>query len=204
MSVATASLITLTEAKLFPGMGSLPATDEALIEALIDAASLDFETHWDNYGVQRSVAEKYTYHQIITEAPNYDKIWLRKFPIASITSIADPAANTIDSDEYVIDYDIGCLRSTAEWGWDVPLDSNGFESYWTITYTPGRVANTAAVPANIKLACKMWTAILYKNATQNVQSKSVGDFSITYKGSVDGGLPDQIKRMISAWKKRDA
>jgi uncharacterized phiE125 gp8 family phage protein len=199
MSVASTALITLAEAKLFPGLSTLAAADEAIVEALIDAASMDFEKEWDNYGIQRAVTEDYTYQEIKTRSKKANTIWLRKFPIVSVASITDPAGNTIDSDEYWIDKQLGALRTTG--GWAIPQDTNGFASYWTIVYTAGRTANTAAVPANIKLACKMWTLELYKNPGQNVKSKSVGDLSITYKEGSGKGLPDQIKRMISCWKK---
>jgi hypothetical protein len=199
MSVSSAALITLPEAKLFPGLASLALADESLLEALIDAASLDFEKEWDNYGVQRSVTEDHTYKEIRARSRSADIIWLRKYPIVSITSITDPAGNTVASTEYWIDKQLGALRTTG--GWTIPQDSNGFETYWTVIYTAGRVASIAAVPANIKLACKMWVAELYKNPTQNVKSKSVGDLSITYREGSSEGLPDQIRRMISCWKK---
>lgn len=199
----TADLITLAEAKVFPGMGSLPATDEAIVSALITAVSLDFEREWDNYGVQREVTERYSYRAIKAGLWNADTIWLHKFPVVSVTSITDPDGNTIDADDYWIDKDVGCLRILG--GWTIPQDSNGFATYWTIVYTAGRVASVSDVPTNIKLACKMWVAMLYRDPTQNVKSKSVGDLAITYKdGSKAGSLPNHIRAMISCWKKQDA
>jgi uncharacterized phiE125 gp8 family phage protein len=202
MTIATTALITLAEAKAFRGLAGLPAADEPLIETLIDAASVDFEKEWQNAGVQREFTERYTHREIKAGSRSADTIWLQHFPIISVTSITDPAGNTIESDDYWIDKDMGALRTTG--GWDIPQDSNGFETYWTIVYTAGRVANTAAVPANIKLACKMWVAMLYKSPTQDVKSKSVGDLSITYKDGSSESLPDQIRRMIWGWKKEDA
>ncbi len=204
-------LVSLTELKLFPGLASAPSSDDSILLALIDAASLDFEKEWQSPGVQRSFTENYTYREIVS-LRHPDTIWLRQMPVVSVTSITDPAGNTVDSDEYWIDKDVGALRSfsTGMVGlcgcWDIPVDANGYESYWIIVYTAGRVAATANVPANIKLACKMWVSMLYKDPTQNISSKSVGDLSITYKyrGPNDEGLPDQIRRMISCWKKVDA
>jgi len=210
MAVSDYALITLAEAKVFPGLAALPAADEGVVEALIDAVSFDFEAYWDNYGVQRAVAERYTYREIIRESPNYDTIWLRRYPIISVSDIRDQYANTITSSDYWIDADVGALRCTEWAGWDVPTNSGGYNTYWTIGYTAGHVANTAAVPANIKLAAKMRIAQLYKSPTQDVSAKSVEDLSITYKqaggmsGSEDTGLPIAIQRLIAPWKKREA
>jgi len=195
---STYDLITLAEAQTFPGMSN---ADVSILAALITAASLDFETFWDNYGVQRQVAERYSYREIKISSAHANTIWLRKLPIVSVASIVDQDSNAILSTDYWIDYDLGALRTTG--GWYIPHDANGFETYWTVTYTAGRVADTASVPANIKHACKMWVAELFKNSSQNVTSKSVGDLRISYK-ETKGDLPDQIKRMIGAWKKADA
>lgn len=195
------ALITLGELKTFPGLASAPASEDDILQAMIDAASLDFEAYWDNYGVQRSVTEKHTYREIRRATPNADKIQLDKYPIVLVTSITDPAGNTIGPDDYWIDADIGALRANG--GWTIPVDSNGFESYWTIVYKAGRVANTASVPANIKHACKLWIYQLYKRPDRDLISKSVGDLSLTFAKGTSEDLPELIKRMISAWKKRE-
>jgi len=65
------------------------------------------------------------------------------------------------------------------------------------------VASTALVPANIKHACKMWVASLYKRSDRDLISKRVGDLSLTYANGSSDELPEIIKRMISAWKKRE-
>lgn len=205
MSVSDYALITLAEAKVFPGLSSLAAADESLVEALIDAATADFEAYWDNYGVQRAVSERYSYQDIIRDEPSYGAIWLRKYPVVSVSDIRDQYANTIAPDEYWIDQDKGALRCMGTAGWDVPTCSGGYATYWTIGYTAGRVANTASVPANIKLACKMYVAELYKSPSQNVKSKTVGDLSITYARSDNQQpeLPVMVQRLIAPWKKRE-
>ncbi len=112
----------------------------------------------------------------------------------------DPAGNSIASDDYWVDPDVGQLRTAG--GWQVPQDSNGFETYWQVSYVAGRVASTALVPANVKHACKMWVANLYKRTDRDLVSKSVGDLSLTYAQGSGQELPSLIKNMISQWKKR--
>lgn len=195
-------LITLAEMKTFPGFAALASTEDAILSALITAATYDFEAYWDNYGVRRAVTERVSYREMKRLSANADVIFLSKYPVVpSGIAIADPAGNTIGSDDYWVDQDIGALRTAG--GWGIPQDANGFETYWTITYTAGRVAQTADVPANIKHACKMWVATLYKRPDRDLVSKSVGDLSLTFAKGTSDELPEVIKRMISQWKKRE-
>jgi hypothetical protein len=193
-------LITLVEMKEHPGFTTLTAEQETQILTLIEAATADFENFWGNYGVQRSITERIGYQQIVRDSPNADKIWLSQYPIASVTSITDSAGNIIASTNYWIDVDSGCLRTVG--GWQIPQDTNGFSTYWSIVYVAGRVASNNLVPANIKLACKMWVATLYKRPDREVTSKSVGGLSLSFATS-EGGLPETIQRMIRTWKKRE-
>jgi hypothetical protein len=202
MTVSTYALITLAEAKVFPGLSAVPASDDAILEGLIDAAAADFEDYWDNYGVRRSVTEKVTWHDIKLRSRDLSAVYLSRYPISSVESITDPASNTIAATEYWIDSERGILRTTGTW--KLPQDSNGFVTYWTIVYTAGRVAATANIPANIKAACKAWVADLYKRPDRDVISKSVGDLSLGYRSSeVTGGLPEYIQHKIAVWKKRE-
>ena len=202
MTVSSTALITLAEARLFPGLSAVPTSEDAILEGLIDAASLDFEEYWDNYGVRRSVTENVPYHVMRLRSRNLSAIFLSKYPIYSVESITDPALNTIPSTDYWIDSDAGALRTTGTW--KLPQDSNGYITYWTIVYTAGRVAATVNVPANIKAACKVWVAQLYKRPDRDLVSKSVGDLSLGYRSAEGtGGLPEDIQHRISGWKKRE-
>lgn len=202
MSVSQYALITLAEMRTFPGFASLRASEDAILEALIDAATLDFERFWDNYGVRRPVyAEKHTYREIKRDSPDANEIQLRRYPVLASSGVAivDSAGNLVGPDEYWIEEDIGQLHTTS--GWTIPLDANGFEAYWQCTYVAGRVNSTSEVPANIKTACKMWVADLYKRPDRGLVSKKVGDLSLTYAQQSGEDLPRVIKSMIGQWKK---
>lgn len=200
MAVSEYALITLDEAKEYPGMTALSASDEAMVEAMIDAATFDFESFWDNAGVQRQFVEGYTYDEI-----REGKIELQHYPIVSVSSIVDQAGNSIGPSDYWINKNCGWLICANTWA--IPQDSNGFQTYWTITYTAGRVAKTEDVPANIKHACKGWVAIKYRHADQDLVQKSVGDLSIRYRewqraGEDENVLPTWVRNSIIQWKKR--
>lgn len=202
-SLESYALITLAEMKTFPGFANLATANESIVEALINAVTHEFEDYWGTYGVRRVVYdEQHTYRDILRDTPNASKIRLNRYPIlaASGVSIVDPAGNSIASTDYWINSDFGEVNTTG--GWQIPLDSNTFTTYWKCTYVPGWVNSTGDVPANIKTACKMQVAARYKRPDQNVTTKKVGDLSITYaQAKGDGeGLPAHIKSMISVWK----
>jgi hypothetical protein len=205
MSYLKWALITLEEAKEFPGMSSLAAADEATVRALIDAASLAIEEHVQNPIVQRAFTEDYAYDDIRQSTEGSNRIYLRHYPIVSVASITDPAGETIDATTYWIDKPHGCLVRTS--GWDMPKDANGWVTYWTIVYTAGRYANTALVPAHMKHACKAWVSQLYKRPDQSVTSKSVGDLSLSYEVGKSGegapAVPDFVKLAFSSLKRRE-
>jgi len=201
MSVATTSLITLAEAKVYPGMGSLASADEPIVESLCDACALEFESYLGKALIQRAFTEDYTYTEISRQSRESDIIWLRRYPIVSVTSITDPADNTIADTDYWIDKVMGALRANSSWS--LPKDDNGFTSYWTIVYTAGYWATTAAVPANIKTAAKMYVAYLYSRPNPEVASKSVGDLRIAYAESKgDSSIPASIRAKIDYLKSR--
>ena len=205
MSVSEFALITLDEMKSFPGFAGLASAEEPAVEALIDAATLDFEKEWDNYGVRRAdIVERALFRDILEATPRGNVIELSRYPIASVASIVDPARNTVLATEYWIDINTGRLYTSGSW--PMPIDENGFATYWTVTYTAGRVADTASVPANIKTACKMWVSSLYRRTDRDLISKKIGDLTLTYAsggGSEPGGLPATIKSMIAGWKKTE-
>lgn len=174
-------LITVAEARLYPGLSAIASSDDGIIEALIDSATYEFERFWRSAGVQRTFTEDYTWHDISGWSANKNVIWLRNRPIVSVTSITDPDGNTIASDEYWIDKRAGALRTTGQWA--IPQDANGFATYWTIVYVAGHWASTAAVPPNIKDACKMQVAFGYKNPDPDIVEKQVGDLRIVRRGA---------------------
>jgi len=195
MSASDYALIETFEAREYPGM---PATgSDAIIDVLIDGCSLAIEKHCDGkLFVQRAITEDYTWEEIKRQSKHADTIWLRKQPLVSVTSITDPAGNTVDSDDYWLDKAKGALRTTGQW--TIPQDSNGFATYWTIIYTAGLFASTLAVDANLKLACMMFVADLFKHPNPAVLSKSVGDLKISYREKAQvSALPDGVQKLVA-------
>ena len=201
MSISDYALITLPEAREYPGMPS--SGNDSIIEGLIDGCSLDIEQYCNGkIFVQRALTEDYTWDQIKQQSRNNNAIWLRKLPIVSVASITDPASNTVDSDDYWIDKVHGCLRTTGQWV--IPQDSNGFAAYWTIVYTAGLFENTLAIPGNVKMACRIYVAQIFRHPDPDVIEKAVGDLKIKYnearKMEVDFMIPARVRSLIGSYK----
>ena len=92
MAVGTYALITLAELQEYPGIPASPtAAETSTLEALIDGASAAFEAVCHAL-VRRTFAEDYTWEEIRRRfRPDRDsRIWLKHYPIVSVTSITDP------------------------------------------------------------------------------------------------------------------
>lgn len=196
------ALATLSEIRTFPGLSSVEenASNDAILDALIDSATTDFEAYWNTNGVRRSVTERHNYKSIVNLSRNADKIYLRKPPVVpSGITITDPAGNTIDSDDYWVDEDAGVLHTTGVW--NIPQNDAGFQTFWTIVYTGGWAVNTAGVPASIKTAVKMRVANLYQRPDKSVIRKKIGDFELGYRDTKDEpDLPIAVKALIEPWR----
>jgi len=197
MSVSSNALITLAELQTYPGIpSSLSAVDTTILEALIDAVSKEIDNWTGITMIQQSFIEHYLWEHI----KDRTKFRLRHFPIVSVTSITDLSSNTIASTEYWIDKVFGFLVRAG--AWQVPQDDNGFATYWTIVYTAGKFANTAAVDAAVKLACKMQVGSMYRKPDPSVVTKTVDDLSLTFATGEDKGeyLLAEVRNILRPYK----
>lgn len=196
------ALLTLSELRTFPGLKSVNVTAEndAILDALVDGVTASFEEYWRTYGVRRSVTERHTYESIRRNSRDANAIYLRKPPVVpSGITIADPADNSISSDDYWVEQTTGVLHTTGAWG--VPQNDAGFQTYWEITYTGGHFVNAAAVPGVAKAAAKMYAANIYQRPDKDLTRKRVGDLELGYRDTKEEpDLPQHIKAMISPWK----
>ncbi len=92
-------LITLPE-----GKAHLKVTgdaEDATILALIGSCTFTIESYIGNSIVQKTFTEDYTAGKG-RKLGGARRIYLRNYPISSVTSITDDESNTIDSDNYTI------------------------------------------------------------------------------------------------------
>lgn len=130
---------------------------------------------------------------------NEKRLYLTRYPIISVTSITDPAANTVSAADYVVYKAEGMLIHSG--AWPVAQDTSGNIARWSVVYVAGRYANTAAVEANLKLACKLLVATRFSQREGDVISKRVGDLSISYREGQagNGGLPVEVTSLIAPY-----
>lgn len=194
MAVSVNALISLAEAKTHLGISD--TVQDTLLEALIDGASAAIEAFCQTVFVQRTITD-------IIGGPGLrrseKRLYLNSYPIVSVTSITDPAANTVPATDYVIYKAEGMLVNAG--AWPVAQDTNGNIARWTIVYVAGRAANTAAVEANVKLACKLLVATRLSLREGGITSKRVGDLSISYRDPQvsDSGLPAEVTSLLASY-----
>ncbi len=190
---ASYALLTLQEAQEYLGN---PA-DTAVLDALIDDITLALEAWAQTFFVQRQTSEDY-------ERPAGAELWLRRSPVVSVTSITDPAGNSVAATDYAVIKPRGLLRRPG--GWPVPVDANGHEAVWTVTYTAGRWADTAAVPANVRLGAKLFVAERYLKRQPGVVREVVqGVGDVSYAGLVTRQYPEippEVAQLLAPYRSR--
>jgi uncharacterized phiE125 gp8 family phage protein len=183
------ALADLGEVKAF--LGVTTSADDALIEALTDAASDRIEQLCQTAFIIRSFVE---YHEGARK-----RLFLQRYPITEVTSIADPAGNTIPATDYIIKKDRGILEHFGHF-W-VAQTTGGQPTQWTVTYKAGRFADTSVVTEDLKLACKQLVAKPYDQKVAGVSSVGVGDLSISYASAGETPLntPPEVVALLSPY-----
>jgi len=201
MSLNTNALTTVDRVKTF--LGITVASSDAILESLINQVS-DFVEHYCN----RTFVET-TYTDEFYDGTGTDKLFLFNYPVSTTdTFTLQGRAGTqnidsfdeIDSEKYFIDYTTGILETT---GW-------GFSERprkYRVTYTAGYAFKNNAAPlvtlesVNIgDLEFAVWklvaNAFLMRKDTSNVQSETIGDYSVTFRKSTmtDKEIQDILNR----------
>lgn len=214
MTVGTYDLTTIANAKT--ALGITVSTYDSQLQLLVTAASAAISAKLGVDFIKRTYAEPHLYGEldgeIITVQPPSNfivggsgsmflKLWHR--PIFSVTSIADPAGNTIT--KYVMHKTRGILEGI----FSVPVDSNGLEAYWTVTYVAGNYANTAALidtatgNPDVEVACILTVGEWFgRDKGQAVSSKTISELSITYAKDVETSkraIPDVALDLLTPY-----
>lgn len=208
------ALATVDEAKAY--LKITGSAEDAALEFLLNAATLAIEKFCQTAFVIRSITEQQLeqnrlrgdrLHGIADwRLPGSKLLFLDRYPIVSVTSITDDAGNVIGATEFAVWKDYGVLEHVSVW--PRPLASTNAPGRWAVVYSAGRFATTADVGADLKLAALMLVALRRASKIPGVQSKSVGDLSITWAnggGGADGvGFPEDVAEMLWPYKARAA
>ena len=219
MAVSATALVTLAELKNLLGLPATPSDQDARLEALINASSVAIENLTSRYFVIR---EDYVEHH---EPPPRDgwpnggglrkwskgqTLFLRRYPVVSLTSIEDEAGFVIPVDEVNVRAELGELYRSG--GWFLPQDAFGTPARWAITYDVGYFNSTTDVTADLKMACAMLVGVQRAQGGVpggNVESRTLGKVSVTFEDTGLGpeaiiqGMPDQVVQWLAPYMSRD-
>lgn len=189
------NLISLAEAKAY--INVTDSSHDARIQAIIDGASALIEDFCQNAMVIRSFTEHYT-GGIGIHKGGAKRLYLKKFPVVSVASITDDAGNTIPASQYVIWPEKGELEHFGYWY--VPQTMNGAPGRWTVVYTAGRYANTAAVNPSLKLATNMLTAGRWMARSPGIMRQRIGELDIQWDRNLEAeGLPAEVRSILGPY-----
>lgn len=174
MAVAASAnaLVSAAEAEAYFGLGTLAGDDLDNLQRQINSASYLIENWLNTATIQRAFTQ--------FETGGVKRWFMQKYPIVSVASIQDPAANTIPSTDYYIEKDRGILVHFGRF-W-IAQTTQGQPCMWTVTYTAGWWSALANVPDDVKQAAYYIIAML-RDQTANgvgVSSVSVGALSVSY------------------------
>ena len=203
--MAVIDLVTLGEAKQYL---RIPATDETqddLVRSLISLASGVVESHCQNGMIIRAYEEWHRGHWRVDSetatASGWRRLYLRRYPVATVTKISDGAGNLILSTDYIILNDQGILEHFGFW--PPAQDAAGNVSRWKIEYTAGRFADVSGVDPVVQSAALALVAMFKARPDLSLASKRVGDFGLSYASLTPGELlPTAIQGLLSPYVSR--
>ena len=195
----------LAYALVDPSEFSLPASvTSGEKELMINAATLAIEKYTGRAFVTRTVTNE---EQGV--GPNgykygFKTLTLNWLPITAVASVIDDASITVPANDYAI-WKYRGLEHVGHW--PAPLGQYGDNGKYKVTYSAGEYANTAAVPADVKQAAIGYVKLLAAGAagaSGAVQSKTVGNLSITYATAADAGagglFPAGIRSILDGYR----
>jgi len=190
MSIKSYALTTVQRFKDFKGLSGLTATQDTVIERLVNTCT----EYIENYCQRRF--KKTTYTQEKYDGDGSRELYLKQYPVisgetftlqerTSTTNTDD--WGTIDSEDYYVDNDTGII----EWIGRTRKFRNTAQAY-RVTYTSGFDFDNAATfltdteAGDVEYA--MWKILAAawdkRKGDVGVISESLGDYSVTYSTAV--------------------
>ena len=178
--MATNDILTLAEAKAhlnITGSGS-----DTKVAALVTAASMLLDAAAKTFFVKRSVVELHW--------PRGKFLFPRARPVNSITSILDPAGNSVPAADYYLDTDRSFIAHVGYW--PTAVNATNLPVPWSVTLSAGWFANTAAVAEDVKQACRLRLSAIWDRPNPDVSSVGVGGLSVSYGSAPGGGMAAEL------------
>lgn len=187
------ALATLTEVKEALGIGNTDTDDR--INALLEPISVLIERASGRAFTSATVTERHS--------GGDPTIALRRFPVASITTVTDKVIGTVlESDDYELEGPLGLLRrlpfgsqwSTGRVSQIVHLSERPPVLRWEIVYIGGPVT----CPEDVKLALFYSMDASLNGAMGGMQSEKDGDYAYT-RAPGAAGLPANAMAILRSY-----
>jgi hypothetical protein len=186
------SLTSISDLETYTGKTITGTDDEALYTSLIDSVSAEIET----ICYRKFNADDYTE---TFDGNGTTELYLNQFPINTVTTVEygtpfDVANNPrieIESDEYVIDSNIGMLEFL--------FSSAEKNQYFKISYNAGYTT----IPADLNLIATKWVETSFNNTkvNGNYKSEKLGDYSYTVMTNSE--RTSSMKTDLAKWIRKD-
>jgi hypothetical protein len=203
MAIKTFALTTVQRAADYADLGTLTGLDNTIMERIIDSVTSFVESYT---GVR---FKKTTYSLEEYDTEDSETLNLKHFPViesAAFTlsrrtsSLNEDDWETIESKYYHVDCDTGIIECA------VGVVFSRTHKGYRVTYTAGYDFDNSAtflsdtIAGDVEMAvwflCKtLWDR---KKGSIDVQSESIGDYSVTYKKALMEN--DDIKAILDAYK----
>lgn len=169
---------------------------KAAIAMLIDPVSRRIDQHCRQtfYGVTKTKLFDYQ---------DRKRLWFHE-PLLSITTFLNGNGTAFTPDQYFL-YP---TRGTAKYYIDINTQ-RGIYFYWSGTpqqciSLTGVWGRSLTAPTVVQLAAQMFIAyLLQRGENQNVSSKTIGSFSVSFGGSEAEEIPDIVKTQLAGLIYRD-
>jgi hypothetical protein len=196
MGLKTTALITVQECRdLLEQVGT---TKDMLLTHLVNAASRRLERYCRGPLIIQPFVER---HSVGTPtsygATGVKRLWLRHYPVVSVTSIVDGFGNSVPAADYHLSLVDGALTHFSTW--PTPYDANKLIGEWVVTHSAGFWVKTEDVDSDAKLACSLLIGDYLARKAGSISSSSFGGLSLGFSDEM--GLPAMTQSLMAPYKR---
>lgn len=187
------SFVTIEQARAWVGLDS-STIDDVRLQLLIESAEASFEDYCGVAAVPREYQQRFV--------GGVGEWYVDHRPLRSVTSIVDPAGNTIASNRYRVYEELGLIESLGYFA--QALRADGGQDRWLVTYSAGAYPDVASIPATVKQGVLFLVSKGYYNPEPDVQSRKTGNLTISYipNPSSSHVVPPEVERLWSTSRSR--
>lgn len=211
ISLDSRAVVSTDEARAALGIGE--GLQEDALRLAVNRATYRLEAYTRVALVQKSYVERYTgtagdgRSSILSPegflAASSKFIYLRHYPVASVTSIVDEQTTpeSITGADYYLRKEQGILEHYSVW--PTPYKQSGTDilpGEWIITYVAGWFASVSAVTWDVKDACLQLVAEALYRSSGSVNSISSGSLSVSFGGEPGEALPASVRSGMSRYR----